>query len=215
MKPSIVNKGLTLGSNPQVGDFSIIGEAPRGRQAGELELKIGDNCVIRSHNVIYAGNKIGNNFQTGHHCMIRENNLIGDDVSIGTSSVVEHSVTIGNRVRIHSQVFIPEFSTLEDDCWIGPNVVFTNAPYPKGKDAKNLLKGPHIEREAKIGANCTLLPGVKIGQGALIGAGSVVTKDIEPFTVVAGNPAKALCSIFELKNQNGDTAYSKPGNYSK
>ena len=80
--------------------------------------------------MIYAGNVIGRNFQTGNKVNIRESNRIGDNVSVGTLSVIEHHVEIGNNVRIHTQVFIPEFSVLEDGCWIGPNVVFTNAKYP-------------------------------------------------------------------------------------
>ena len=159
---------------------------------------VGTGAVIRSHTVIYAGNVIGNNFQTGHGVMIRESNEIGDDVSVGTGSVVEHHVKIGNAVRVHSQVFIPEFSTLEDGCWLGPNVVLTNAKYPLSRGVKEHLVGPVIKKRAKVGANSTLLPGVVIGADALVGAGSVVTKDVPDRTVVAGNPAKVIGNIGEL-----------------
>ena len=157
--------------------------------------EIGDGATIRSGTVIYAGNTIGKNFQTGHKANVRELNEIGDDVSIGTLSVVEHHVTIGDGVRLHTQVFVPEYSILHDHAWLGPNVVLTNAMYPKHPDAKNKLVGPKVGRHAKIGANATLLPGVAIGQGALIGAGSVVTKDVEPRTIVAGNPARFVRPI--------------------
>lgn len=160
----------------------------------------GENSLIRSHTVIYTGNKIGNNFQTGHGVLIRENNTIGDNVSIGSHSVIEHDVTIGNDCRVHSNVFIPEFSILESSCWIGPCVVLTNAKYPKSKNAKLNLKGVTVGENAKIGAGAVILPGVKIGKNVLVGAGSVVTKNVLDNQVVAGNPAKVIKSILEIKD---------------
>jgi len=191
-------KNVKIGHNSKLGEFVVIGEVPRGMIEGDLLTEIGNNAVIRSHTVIYAGNKIGDNFQTGHLVMIREENDIGDNVSVGTSSVIEHHVRIGNNVRIHSQAFIPEESILEDGCWIGPNVVITNAMYPLSPNVKNELKGAIIRKNAKIGANATLLPGIEIGENALVGAGAVVTKDVPPNKVVAGNPAKIIKDISEL-----------------
>lgn len=187
-----------IGKNAVIGDFVIIGEPPRGKKEGEMPTIIGDGAIIRSHTVIYAGNIIGHNFQTGHHTLVREENTIGDNVSIGSSSVVEHHVKIGNGVRIHTQAFVPEESILEDDCWIGPNVVITNAAYPLSPNAKKELKGANVQKKAKIGANATLLPGVSIGENALVGAGAVVTKDVPPGKVVAGNPARIINDISEL-----------------
>ena len=123
---------------------------------------------------------------------IRELNQIGDNVSIGTLSVLEHHISIKDDVRIHSQVFIPEYTILEEYCWLGPNVVITNASYPNHPEAKNDLKGVLIKRNAKIGANTTILPGVIIGEGSLIGAGSVVTKDVNDKIIVAVQPPKPL-----------------------
>jgi acetyltransferase-like isoleucine patch superfamily enzyme len=125
-------------------------------------------------------------------------NEIGDNVSVGTLSVVEHHISIGNNVRIHTQVFIPEYSILEDEAWIGPNVVLTNAKYPVSPGVKESLKGPVIKKGAKIGANATILPGVVIGVNALVGAGSVVVHDVPEGAVVVGNPARIIKYISEL-----------------
>ncbi|MFW9850132.1 MAG: acyltransferase [Candidatus Thorarchaeota archaeon] len=200
---AIVYDNVQLGKGTVVGPFVIIGEPPRGHVPGQLETLVGKNSIIRSHTVIYAGNNIGEKFQTGHKANIRESNTIGDNVSIGTHSIIEHHVEIEENVRIHSNVFIPEFSVLKKGCWIGPNVVFTNAKHPLCPDAKSCLKGPTIEEGAKIGANTTILPDVNVGRMALIGSGSVVVKDVEPFTVVVGNPAKFIKRVEDLKCNYG------------
>ncbi|GAB4420913.1 MAG: acyltransferase [Bacteriovoracaceae bacterium] len=187
--------GVTLGKNVVIEDYCIIGVPPRGVAEGELRTIIGDNSVIRSHTVIYAGNKIGNSFQAGNKTNIRESNDIGHNVSIGTLTVVEHHVKIEDGVRIHTQVFIPEYSILKEKSWVGPNVVFTNAKYPQSPNVKNELIGPTIEKGAKIGANSTLLPGVVVGENALVGAGSVVTKNVEAMTIVMGNPARKVKNV--------------------
>ena len=194
-----IHANVTLGVDASIGEFAILGEPPRGKKPGELETRIGARAVIRSHTVIYAGNVIGDDFQTGHGALVREENQIGDNVSIGSHSIVEHHVVIGNGVRIHSNVFVPEFSVLEDDCWLGPNVVVTNARYPRSKNVKESLKGATIKRGAKIGAHATLLPGIVIGENALVGAGAVVVRDVPAGAVVVGNPARVIKRIEEIK----------------
>ena len=211
MTTRVLNPNVHLGPGAQVGEFVILGAPPRGRQPGELETRIGPNAVIRSHTVIYAGNTIGADFQTGHGAMIRELSEIGNDVSVGTHSIVEHHVRIGNHVRIHSQAFIPEYTVLEDGCWIGPNVAVTNARYPLAPDAKATLKGPSIRSGAKIGANATLLPGIEIGENALVGAGAVVVRDVPPGKVVVGNPARIIKDIGDLGAYRAEQLLQKGG----
>jgi acetyltransferase-like isoleucine patch superfamily enzyme len=187
---AVIHPNVHLGEGVVVEDFCVIGTPFRG-YAGEPTI-IGHGALIRSHTVVYAGNQIGHGFQTGNKANIRELNRIGDDVSIGTLSVVEHHVEIGDAVRIHTQAFIPEFSVLERGAWIGPNVALTNAKYPGSPGVKEMLVGPVVREGAKVGANATILPGVTIGRDALVGAGSVVTRDVEPRAIVAGNPARRI-----------------------
>jgi len=193
-----MHKNVKTGKNCEIGMYVIIGFPARGTEEGELETKIGDHAIIRSHTTIYAGNEIGDNFQTGHGVFIRESNKIGNNVSIGTHSIIEHHVIIEDNVRIHSQAFIPEYTVLKKGCWIGPNAILTNAKYPLSPNVKKDLKGPIIEENAKIGANATILPGIAIGRNSIVGAGSVVTKDVLPNCVVAGNPAKVINKIDNL-----------------
>ena len=200
-------KNVHLGENVKIEDYVIIGVPPMKKNEGDLKTIIGDNAIIRSHSVIYAGNKIGNNFQTGNNVNIREENEIGNNVSIGTKTVIEFKTVIRDDVRIHSQAFIPEYSVLEEDCWIGPNVVLTNAKFPKSLRAKDFLEGVVIGKSAKIGANSTILPSVKIGKDALVGAGSVVTRDVSEKKIVAGNPAKVIGEIDSCRYSDGKKAY--------
>jgi len=197
-KSAVLYAGVSLGNASFVDEFVLLGVLPRGHHPGTLETRIGPGAFIRSHTVIYAGNTIGASFQTGHAAMIRELNQIGNDVSIGTHSIIEHHVQIGNGVRIHSNAFIPEYSILEDGVWVGPHVVFTNALYPLSPHAKVNLRGPHLLPGAKIGANATLLPRVMIGRNALVGAGSVVVRDVPDGKVVVGNPGRVVRDVGEL-----------------
>jgi acetyltransferase-like isoleucine patch superfamily enzyme len=198
VKPFIQHDNVTLGEGTAVEPYCILGTPPRGARDGELPTSIGDGSVIRSHTVIYAGNVIGRNFQTGNKVNIRESNRIGNNVSVGTLSVIEHHVEIGDGVRIHTQAFIPEYSVLEEGCWIGPNVVLTNAKYPLSPGVKDQLAGVVVRKGAKIGANATILPGVVVGENALVGAGAVVVRDVPAGAVVVGNPARIVNQISQL-----------------
>ncbi len=191
---AVIHENVHLGEDVHIEDYCVIG-APFQGYSGEKTI-IGDGAVIRSHSVIYAGNRIGERFQTGNKANIRELNEIGNDVSIGTLSVIEHHVRIGNQVRIHSQVFVPEFTVLGDECWLGPNVVLTNAKFPQSPGVREDLVGVQVSSGARIGANATVLPGIQLGARCLVGAGSVVTKDVDPGTIVAGNPAVVLRECF-------------------
>lgn len=195
-----IYKNVKIGKNADIDEYVIIGKPPRGKKLGELPTIIGNNAVIRSYSIIYAGVKIGDNLETGHWVMVRENCIIGDDVRIGTQSIIENNNRIGNNVKIHSRVFIPQYSIIEDDVWIGPNAVLTNDPHPP---CAQCMRGPTLKRGAKIGANATLLPFVVIGERALVGASAVVVDDVPPESVVAGFPAKVIKKIGDLKCRFG------------
>ncbi|MCB1154575.1 MAG: N-acetyltransferase [Deltaproteobacteria bacterium] len=180
-----------FGDEADIGEYVELGVQPL--RGPDLPPPVfGMRARISSHAVIYAGVRTGDDLFVGHHATIRENCRLGHKVSVGTGAVLEHHVTVGNEVRIHSGAFIPEHSVLEDGCWIGPRVCLTNAKYPTYPGVKDNLSGPVIGRKAVIGANATILPGVRVGERALVGAGAVVTRDVAPGDVVAGNPAKCV-----------------------
>ena len=113
--------------------------------------------------------------------------------------MLEFGNRIGDRVRIHSGCFL-EMVTIEDDVFVGPNVVFTDDPHPMDCPRYKECKGGAVVRRlARIGANATILPGVEIGEGALVGAGSVVVDDVPPGMVVVGNPARVVKAVNDLE----------------
>jgi len=190
-KTAIIAANVELGAGSVVGAYAVLGLAPRGTRDGELPLVIGPGAVIRAGTTIYAGSRIGARLQTGQGASIREDNVIGDDVSIGTHVSLEFGNRIGSRVRVHTGCFL-ELTTIEDDVFLGPHVVFTDDPHPMCPAYLDCVRGGVVRKGARIGANSTILPGVEIGADALVGAGSVVRKRVPPRSVWAGNPAIEL-----------------------
>jgi acetyltransferase-like isoleucine patch superfamily enzyme len=128
---------------------------------------------------------------------------IGDESKIGAFVEIQKGVTVGCRVKISSHTFICEGVTIEDEVFIGHGVTFINDKYPRATTAAGELQAESdwtcsptlVKRGASIGSNATILCGITIGEMALVGAGSVVTKDVPPCTVVAGNPARIIYSL--------------------
>ncbi len=187
-KTAIVGPNVELGLGSVVGAYVVLGVAPRGKKDGEAKLVIGPGAVIRPFTTIYGGSRIGARLQTGQGASIREDNVIGDDVSIGTHASIEFGNRIGSRVRVHTGCFL-ELTTIEDDVFLGPHVVFTDDPHPMCPAYLDCVRGGVVRKGARIGANSTILPGVEIGADALVGAGSVVRKPVPARAVWAGNPA--------------------------
>jgi acetyltransferase-like isoleucine patch superfamily enzyme len=173
---------------------AILGYMP-GRRIASLALSIGPGAHIRSGSVIYAGSRIGSGLETGHNVIIREENTIGNDLSIWNNSTIDYGCTIGDSVKIHCNVYVAQFTTLEDEVFLAPGVIVANDPHPQ---CGLCMRGPTIKRGAHIGVNATLLSHITIGEGALIGAGSVVTRDIPAHCLAYGNPARPIKSVEEL-----------------
>ncbi|MBQ9347805.1 MAG: N-acetyltransferase [Oscillibacter sp.] len=198
---TIIRSGVVIGRNAFIGANCVIGEYQmdfiRDRESRVHTLSIGENAVIRSGSILYSGSRIGTDFQTGHHVTIRERTVIGNHVSVGTLSDIQGHCTLGNYVRLHSSVHIGMLSQIDDCVCIFPYVVLTNDPTPPSDD----MRGVHICSFAIVAAHAVLLPGVTVSHDALAGAGSVVTKDVDSYKAVAGNPAKVLCDVREIRGR--------------
>jgi acetyltransferase-like isoleucine patch superfamily enzyme len=164
---------------------------------------IGANALIRSHATIYAGNTIGEHLITGHHIMVRGGNTFGHHSSIGNFTELHGDATIGNYVRLHSNVCICEYSIVHDYAWIFPGTILSNGVTPPGTE----LLGPEIGAYTVLAVNSVILPGVKIGEHCLVAASSVVTRDVEAYSVVKGNPARRSADIRTIHSDAVGGAY--------
>lgn len=194
----MIAKKFKLGKHNKIDSGVKLGYIPERLKKFE-SLIIGDNARIRTGSVIYAGTVIGTNLETGHNVIIREENKIGSYFSVWNNTVIDYGCVIGNNVKIHSNIYIAQFTVIEDNVFLAPGVTIANDPHPGCAFSKKCMKGPVIKKGAQIGCNVTILPMVTIGENALIGAGSVVTKDVPADSVVYGNPAKVSNNIYKLK----------------
>ena len=205
---TIIRSHVTLGDNAFVESNCILGEYwmdfCMDRKSHEHPLIIGQDALLRSGTILYAGSKIGDGFQSGHRVTVRERAEIGNHVSVGTLSDIQGNCRIGNYVRMHSYVHIGQLSVVDDFVWIFPYVVLTNDPTPPSDH----FMGVHIHPFAVVATGTVVMPGVEIGQDALIGACSNVTKDAPSYAVVVGNPGKVVSDVRKLKHKvTGAAAY--------
>ncbi|MBD5482532.1 MAG: N-acetyltransferase [Lachnospiraceae bacterium] len=167
------------------------------------------SAVVADHVKIGDGTKIWVNSQ------IRENVEIGEHCIISKDTYIDHTVKIGSRVKIQNGVSVYAGVTVEDDVFIGPNVAFTNDMYPRAFNEDWTITDTFVRKGASIGANATIRCGIVIGEYAMIGAGSVVTKDVEPYALWVGNPARRIGYVCrcgrKLDNQKKCPACGKTG----
>jgi acetyltransferase-like isoleucine patch superfamily enzyme len=202
----IVHDNVNIGAGTFVGPQSILGE-PTASAYGQSPyenptLSIGEGSVIRSGSIIYAGSSIGSDFQSGHRVTIREGSEIADHCRVGTLSDIQGYCQIGEYTRLHSNVHIGQRSTIGSFVWIFPYTVLTNDPQPPSET----LIGPTIDEFAVIATMVVVLPGVRIGRDALVGAHSLVRNDVPAEAVVVGSPAKQVASVRDIRSRLGPKA---------
>lgn len=139
--------------------------------------------------------KIGVDTKIWQFSIVLENAEIGNNCNISSHTFIENDVTIGNNVTVKCGVYLWDGLKIEDNVFIGPNATFTNDKYPRSKEYPQKFQTTLIKRGASIGANVTILGGICIGEKAMIGAGSVVTKNIPNGELWVGNPAKLVRKI--------------------
>lgn len=213
---TVIYDNVVIGDNTIICNDCHIGEPLtdyyRNDNYLNPETKIGANCLIRSHTIIYVQNRIGNSLTTGHRVIIRANNLIGNNCSIGNETEIHGLAKLGNYVRLHSDVCICENADIGNFVWIAPGTILTNDASPPS----NVLKGPIIGDFTMIAVNVVTLPGVQIGEHCLIGAAALVTRDVKNYSVIVGNPGKYLCDIRDIKPSEVEGIhYPWPYNFDK
>lgn len=208
---SIIYDNVIIGAGCNIGSYCEIGVSSPLSDGSPLVL--GDNSLIRSHSVFYEGSVFGENLVTGHRVTVRERTVAGKNLQIGTLGDIQGFCEIGDYVRTHSNVHIGQKSVIKNFVWIFPYVVLTNDPHPPS----DISIGCTILDYAAIATMSVILPGVTVGEHALVAAHSSVGRDVAPHTVVGGVPAKYLCdtSSIKLKDGSGRSAYPWTSHFSR
>jgi acetyltransferase-like isoleucine patch superfamily enzyme len=191
---------LNLGTNCRIEEPAMLGRTYEGWRA---PLELGDDAIVRPYAVIYCDTVIGHHFQCGYFCIVRAQCRLADRVTFMSRVTLEGKVEIGSGTKIMAHVYIPSRTKLGSKVFVGPGVNFLNDRFPIRRSAAEMVvKGATVEDDVSIGGGCTIFPGITIGAGALIGGGSVVTKDVPPWTVAYGVPARHYDMPADLRGGN-------------
>jgi UDP-2-acetamido-3-amino-2,3-dideoxy-glucuronate N-acetyltransferase len=202
---TVVYPGVSIGDQCVILDGAVLGRIPisNGTTTREIvsefgSLTIGDGSIVGAGAVLYSAASFGRRVLIGDLASVREGAQIGDGVIIGRGAMLLYDCTVGRFSRIQDQVHLVGAMVVEEHVFIGMGVVATNdndVYLSRFGISRQQPRGPIVRRLAAIGAGATILPGVEIGEGALVGAGSVVTRDVEPWTIVMGVPARAVRAV--------------------
>lgn len=196
-----VLRGTIVGENARIEAGAVLGRIPRSSALSthkaatdQPPCAVGAGCLIGANAVIYAGVTLARGVLVGDLASIREGVTVGEGSIVGRGTHVENDTVIGARVKIQTGCYITGNMTIEDNVFIGPHASTTNdKEMDRGVDTEFI--GPTIRRGARIGSNCTLMPGITVGVDAVVGAGAVVTRDVADFKVVAGVPARVVKDV--------------------
>ena len=160
------------------------------------------NYHVHESAIVDAGAKIGNDTRVWHFVHVCSGAQIGEGCSLGQNVFIGNKVTIGNNVKIQNNVSVYDNVHLEDDVFCGPSMVFTNVYNPRSFiERKTEYRDTLVKQGATLGANCTIVCGVTIGEYSLVGAGAVINKDVKPFALMVGVPAKQIGWISKYGEQ--------------
>jgi acetyltransferase-like isoleucine patch superfamily enzyme len=163
---------------------------------------LGDGCRVRTGTIIYADCVIGAGTETGVAALVREHTRLGERCLIGSHTILDGHVEVGDEVILQGGVYIPSHVSIGSRVFVGPNAVLTNDRYPLRQRADFEPLGPTIEDDVSIGGNATLLPGIRVGRGAMVAAGAVVTRDVPGWSLAIGVPARIVDLPEKLKEPN-------------
>ena len=183
-----------VGSGSHVSIGAILGQRSSGRSRKEAS-EIGRHCVIGSYTIIEENVRLSDDVEIWHHAILRSGTEIDSGSKIGCFAFVGKNCSVGRDVNVQSRTVLSGKTTLEDMVFVGPGACTYNDKYPiwsLRKPSESVTRGPIVSRGAVIGGGALLLPGIRVGSGAIVAAGAVVTKDVRPFSVVAGNPAREI-----------------------
>jgi len=194
----VIHDGTVVGNDVRIDDHASLGKRPmkaaNSATTSDRELPpltLGDTCIVGTGVVLYRGAKIDARVLMADLCTVREDVAIGRGTIVGRGVTVENVCTIGRYCKLESESYITAYSTLEDRVFVAPGVMCSNDNFI-GRTAERFkhFKGLTVRKGARLGVGTVYLPGVTIGEDALVAAGSVVTRDLPPRMIAMGRPAK-------------------------
>lgn len=199
----VLHAGTRIGASVRIDDGAVIGKRPmRAANTAVTEdqdlppAAIGDNCIIGTHVVIYRGATLGQKVLVADLSTVRENVTVGDFTIVGRGVAIENFCTIGKYCKLETNVYITAYSDVGDRVFVAPGVVTSNDNFiGRTEERFKHFKGVTVGRGGRIGVGAVILPGKKIGDDALVAAGSVLTKDAPARKIVAGVPAKTFRDV--------------------
>jgi acetyltransferase-like isoleucine patch superfamily enzyme len=208
----VIHAGTVIGNGVRVDANSVIGKQPLRSKRSIFKADktyepavIGDECLIGAQVIVYTGCKIANNVLIADSAAVREDVTVGEYTIIGRSCTVENFTTIGKKCKLETNSYITAYSTIEDYCFIAPGVVTTNDNYlGRTEERFKHFKGVTLRKGARVGGGAVILPGIEIGEDAVIAAGAVVTKNVPAKMIFIGAPARELRPVSKdqlLENQ--------------
>jgi acetyltransferase-like isoleucine patch superfamily enzyme len=193
---AIIHKNVKIGKNSIIEPFAILGIKDRFHPTEQV--LIGDNAFIGSRCTVYDNVTAGNHFDISDQTTIFYNNRFGDYCRIGPKAVIKNGCVLGNNVRVNANVFLEEV-IIGSNVFIGPGVIFTDDFHPPCPKRCECVPKTVVEDHVSIGANASIAPGITIGHHTQIYLGAVITKNVEPYSVMAGSPARKVKDFRELK----------------
>jgi len=160
-----------------------------------------DNVRIHPTASIDSDARIGSGTTVWINVQIRENSTVGKNCVLSKDVYIDRNVSIGDECKIQNSVSIYDGVTIENQVFVGPNASFTNDKVPRAFNPDWTITKTLVKHGASLGANCTIVCGISIGEYSMVAAGAVVTKDVPPYTLVAGNPARLVAKIDKLGNK--------------
>ena len=196
----VIHPYTRIGDRARIDDHAVLGKKPKSAPISILKvssqyppLQIGDDAFVGAHSIIYVGAKLGNKVFVADLASIREDVVLEEGVIVGRGVTIENRCRVGEYTKIETEAYVTAYTVIEERCFIAPMVCMSNDNYlGRTEERFQHMKGAYIKRGARIGSNATLLPGITIGEEAVVGAGSVVTREIPSYETWVGAPARFL-----------------------
>jgi UDP-3-O-[3-hydroxymyristoyl] glucosamine N-acyltransferase len=208
----VIHAGSRIGDNVRIDDHTVIGKQPMRaansavtRNEQQPAPRIGDDCIVGTGVVIYAGSELGTRVMVADFASIRERVKVGDHTIVGRGASIENDCSVGRYCKLETNVYITAYSELEDRCFVAPGVLTSNDNFVgRTEERFKHFKGVTIRKGGRIGVGAVILPGKEIGADGLVAGGAVLTHDARAGSVYIGVPARKTGDIPEeqkLDNQ--------------